>query len=112
MNELVAYCGINCADCQLYIATMNNDTQLKKEISLRWGKLYNRTFDIEDMQCYGCKSGKKIFLSKKCDITPCNINKGNDTCRQCENYPCERIIKFYEWQKSNDTKVHYNNTTI
>jgi len=103
--RLIAYCGINCTTCPLYMATMNNDALMKQEISLKWGKLYNRLIDIKDMECYGCKSSKKFCLSNECNITTCNISKGIETCSQCSTYPCERINKFYEWQENNDTNV-------
>lgn len=77
----------------------------KQELSLKWGKLYKRSFDIEDMNCYGCKSGKKFFLSEGCDITICNTVKEIETCKLCSNHPCDRIKKFYEWQKQNKTDV-------
>ena len=109
LSKLIAYCGVNCATCPLYIATTNDDVSMKQKISLKWGELYNRSFHIEDMKCYGCKSGKKFFLSNGCSITPCNTSKGIEICNQCPNYPCERISKFYEWQKNNDTKVEIVN---
>ena len=105
MDKLIAYCGINCKSCPLYIATKNDDIVVKQELSLKWGKLYNRSFDIENMSCHGCKSGKKFFLSEQCDITTCNTVKGIETCKQCTNHPCDRIEKFYAWQKNNKTDV-------
>lgn len=105
MNELVAYCGINCATCPLYIATKCNDYLMKQELSIKWGQLYKRSFDITDMECYGCKSEKRFFLSDKCDISSCNISKAISTCTECSSHPCDRIKKFYEWQANNDTKV-------
>lgn len=105
MNKLIAYCGINCATCPLYIATKSDNCLMKQELATKWGQLYNRSFDIKDMECYGCKSKKRFVLSKGCDISICNISKGITTCTECSSHPCERINKFYEWQKNNDTKV-------
>lgn len=110
MADLIAYCGINCDTCPLYIATINNDEAMKKEILLKYEKLYNRSFEIKEMECYGCKSGMKFSLSNACNITPCNINRGTETCSQCENYQCERIKKFYEWQVNNETGVDIKHT--
>ncbi|MDF2988694.1 MAG: hypothetical protein K0R50_4204 [Eubacterium sp.] len=107
MEKLVAYCGINCATCPLYIATKTEDISMKRELAEKWEKIYNRSFNIEDMKCFGCKSGKKFFLSDKCNITQCNNNKGIHTCKQCANSPCQRINDFYEWQKDNKTDVEF-----
>ena len=105
-NNTIAYCGINCATCELYIATVSNDYNLKQELSLKWGKLYNRSFEIEEMNCQGCKSKNKFFICNRCDIVSCNVDKSIEKCTQCEVYPCKRIEKFYQWQEENDTKVN------
>lgn len=103
MNDNVAYCGIICTECPLYIATQKNDFEMKKKIQSEYEELYHRPFDLEDIKCYGCKSDKKFFLSNKCNITPCNKNKGIDTCSQCNNHPCKRIEKFYNWHEEHHT---------
>ena len=105
MDNLIAYCEINCNSCSLYIATVNKDVSLKMEVATNWGKMYNRIFKIEDMECLGCKSKKVFMLCKKCDIKSCNENKAIETCSQCDNYPCNRIEKFHKWQEKQDTKV-------
>lgn len=107
MNKHTAYCGINCTTCPLYIATTTNDDSMKETLMAKWGKLYNHSFDIKEMECYGCKSNVKFYKCKNCNITACNISNGIETCTKCTNHPCERINKFYEWQKINDTKVDY-----
>jgi hypothetical protein len=103
MNNEIAYCGIKCTTCPLYVATLNDDVSMKREILLQYEKLYNRSFDIRDMECYGCKSKKKFFLSNNCNITPCNMSKGVETCSQCTNYPCERISP--RWDAANMESV-------
>ena len=105
MENLIAYCGINCTTCSLYIATVNKDASLKMELATKWGQMYKKTFKIEDMECLGCKSEKVFMLCKKCDIKSCNENKGLEICSKCGNYPCSRIDKFYDWQEKQDTKV-------
>lgn len=103
--ELTAYCGINCGTCPLYVATVNNNTSMKEDIRLKYEKIYNRSIDIKEMECNGCKSDKKFSLSRACNITPCNISKGIDTCSQCRSFKCDRIKKFYDWQEKNETQV-------
>ena len=108
MVNLIAYCGINCATCPLYKATLNNDITKKQELAIKWGQLYNRSIDIRDMECCGCKTKKRFSLSDKCDIAYCNISRDIDTCTQCSLHSCDRIKQFYKWQKDNDTKVERN----
>lgn len=89
-----SYCGINCQGCPVYKATVTNDVELKKHVMNEWGKMYNREFDIEEVQCRGCKSQVVFGLCAKCDILKCNKDKGLDHCLLCKEYPCERMIKF------------------
>ena len=105
MDKNIAYCVIDCSKCELYIATSNEDRRLKEDISIKWGKLYNKSFKIEEIECKGCRTEKKFFLCDRCNIPTCNMERGTEKCSDCNKYPCERISKFYEWQKKNDTKA-------
>lgn len=96
-----SYCGIDCLDCPVYIATINDDDDLRRKTAEEWGALYNREFKKEDIVCYGCKSDKLFILCEKCDIRECNIEKEINTCSQCTIYPCNRIKKFYKWIDKN-----------
>jgi len=33
----LAYCGLNCAECPVFIATITNDTELKQRTADEWG---------------------------------------------------------------------------
>lgn len=105
MKNLIAYCGINCNSCSLYIATINNNVSLKMKLAEEWGEMYSRLFKVEDMECLGCKSEEVFMLCSKCDIKSCNENKGIERCSKCDDYPCSRIERFYEWQEKQETKV-------
>lgn len=105
MNKLTAYCGIDCGTCPLYLATVKDDAKLKAEVAEKWGKIYKRTMELDEMKCMGCKSDLKFGSCQKCDISACNKNKGTSTCSECEVYPCDRIKSFMDWQEKNNTEV-------
>ena len=90
----ISYCGVNCRNCPVYVATIENSDVKKSEVANDWSRLYNREFRSEDMTCFGCKSDTRFSLCSKCDIEKCNISKKNDNCRECREYPCERIKEF------------------
>lgn len=94
MENTNSYCGINCTKCPVYIATAAKSLELKQKIANDWGKLYNRNFTAEEMTCYGCKKEQRFSLCSKCDIERCNRAKGNQHCRVCKEYPCNRILEF------------------
>jgi hypothetical protein len=98
-----SYCGINCEKCKVYLATISNDDNLKKEIANEWSALYKRDFSEDDMICKGCKSNTLFILCSSCNITSCNIERGIENCEECGAFPCDRYQAFLEYQKTNNT---------
>ena len=40
MNNLIAYCGINCENCPAYIAYNTNDDKLREKTAKQWDLQY------------------------------------------------------------------------
>jgi hypothetical protein len=98
------YCGYQCpADCQFLQATCENNPELKLKAYETWKikEKYGVEFDAEKIFCWGCKTKDKpqgIVLSK-CTIRNCAIEKGFDSCIECNNLDqCE----FELWKKFTD----------
>src|SRR4030042_1198790 len=100
MGELkLAFCGSNCKECPLFIATVNDDNELKRKTAEEWGKLYSEYIGkkellLEDMNCHGCKSDSDLrFIGcKNCPIRKCCKEKNLVTCADCDEYEtCEMI---------------------
>ena len=51
MNKMIACCGINCETCEARLATINDDDQLRKEVSRKWCEM-NHNY-ARDHQLYG-----------------------------------------------------------
>ena len=98
-----SYCGVNCEKCKVYIGTLENDDRIRQEIADEWSILYKRGFKKEDLICTGCKSDTLFSLCSLCDIAPCNKERNIDNCEDCGVFPCDRIVKFFEYHKTNDT---------
>ena len=102
MNDLIAYCGLNCEKCDAYIATKNNDNALREKTAKLWSELNNVLILPEHINCDGCRvNGRKtIFCDKLCPIRQCAMQKGVVTCGECpEMEQCPKIAM-----------VHANNT--
>lgn len=39
--NLIAYCGLNCEECEAYKATINNDDELRGKVAKEWSNLNN-----------------------------------------------------------------------
>lgn len=92
MSDFV-YCGFDCRKCPVYVATINCDENAKKSIAEKYSE-GGFSYTTADINCLGCKSS---VVSPKfcgdCTIRRCAKTKGLAHCGECENYPCEVIIK-------------------
>ena len=99
MKELIAYCGLNCETCEAYIATKNDDNELRKKISKNWSELNNVEITPEMINCDGCRIDgvKTIFCDSICQIRQCALEKKVETCADCEEMEeCEKLVMIFE----------------
>ena len=92
--NLIAYCGLNCEECEAYKATINNDDELREKVAKEWSTLNNVEITKEMINCEGCRAnGKKTpFCDKLCPIRMCAKEKAVETCGDCENLKmCQKI---------------------
>lgn len=54
MDDLIAYCGLNCASCDAYLATLHNDQALRERTAKLWAELNNAPILPEHINCQGC----------------------------------------------------------
>ncbi len=82
---MIGYCGIDCEKCDAYLATINNDDELRKKTAKLWGELNNAPIEPEMINCTGCRTNgvKTIFCSELCEIRKCAIDKKFETCGKC-----------------------------
>lgn len=56
-KQKFGYCGLNCEDCPVFIATINNDDDLRRETAKEWSERYapflEKELRPEDMYCSG-----------------------------------------------------------
>lgn len=78
MNQLIAYCGIDCEQCQVYIDTKNN-----KEHAVK---------------CDGCRmNGRRTaYCENNCEIIPCIARTEYEHCGQCPKMEkCGKVAKIF-----------------
>lgn len=94
MNKMIAYCGLNCEKCDAYIATKNNDDELRKKVAEEWSKWNNAQITPEMINCDGCRvDGKKFaYCESLCPIKKCAEKYKFETCRDCGKLEtCEKV---------------------
>jgi len=98
MAKLIAYCGLDCAQCPAYIATQKNDKEGLAKTAAQWSKQFKVTVKPEGVICDGCTSpsNRKISHCAICEIRTCCVGKGKENCAFCTEYICEKLEKFFK----------------
>ena len=96
MEKLIAYCGLNCAECDAYIATKNNDQALKEKTAAEWSKNYNFAFTPDMINCTSCRgNGVKVGHCSECEMRKCASGKSIVNCGACGEFKtCKTINDF------------------
>lgn len=89
----LAYCGLNCNECPIYLVSISQNTA--KQIKL--AKEYSTDtceFSKEDMYCMGCYSDTvSEKMCKNCEIRKCGVEKDCKNCAECIDFPCTILKK-------------------
>jgi hypothetical protein len=90
---MIGYCGLDCDQCEAFIATQNNDGALRVKVAEVWAKLDNAPIKPEHINCTGCKSAgvKTYYCEQLCEVRKCAIKKSISTCAECSDYPCSML---------------------
>jgi hypothetical protein len=96
-ETMIAYCGIICSKCPVYLATQADDDQARAEVAKLWSKQYGMDIKPEDVNCDGClqKTGRLFSHCRVCDIRACGMEKKISTCAVCADYACEKLKAFH-----------------
>ena len=96
MKKLIACCGINCESCDAYIATVNNDNELREKTAQQWREAYNAPHIVaESINCMGCCSDDvKFDYCNHCNIRNCAIVKEFTNCGECDQLESCQELNF------------------
>ena len=99
MDAMIAFCGLNCATCEGYLATQANDEAAKERVAAKWRKEYNSPSITADyVTCDGCTNlqGRAGGHCLECDIRACGIEHQVANCAHCAEYDgCEKLARFF-----------------
>jgi len=97
-EKMIAFCGLVCTDCGAYIATKNDDNEKREEVARLWSKEFNKEFKPKDINCDGCLDleGRLFGYCNECEIRKCGLENKVKNCAYCEEYACEKLLKFFK----------------
>jgi hypothetical protein len=98
MNSMIAFCGLNCGECEAYLATKANDQAAKDRIAAKWQKEFNAPgMTADSVTCDGCTvlDGHPGSYCRVCEIRACGIDRKLPNCAHCDDYDtCEKLAGF------------------
>jgi len=96
MDEIIAFCGLDCGKCSAFLATQKNDRAELERVAEKWSE-GDTKLTAEDVTCDGCL-GERVskYARSGCAIRACGMNKKVKNCAYCGEYKCEKIAKFLQ----------------
>ena len=102
MNKMIAYCGLDCQTCTIYLATREESKGKQEKMRKKTVQLikqhYGLNCELKDItDCDGCMSetGRLYSACKDCPIRICARQKGIKNCAYCDEYICRTREEFF-----------------
>ena len=96
-SKLIAICGLNCGECDIYLAPSN--PVIAKKLVKRFDGMWDDVKAI-DFHCSTCRGKSVDYWTEECWIRDCCVdNKKLESCYECKEFPC---IKLIEWAKKSE----------
>jgi hypothetical protein len=97
MEKMIAFCGINCAECPTFLATQEDNDHKREKVAEQWSKDYQMQIKAKDINCDGCLSetGRLFSHCNVCEIRKCGQEKKIENCAHCNEYPCQKLNNFF-----------------
>ena len=78
MQNNIAYCGLDCEQCDAYIATLHDDQALREKTAKLWAELNHAPILPEHINCQGCRAdgAKTVFCEQLCAVRRCARQRG------------------------------------
>ena len=97
MEPIYAYCGLDCATCEAYVATQAGDEAAQLDLLARWRVEYDSPeMTIQSVTCDGCISqGRLGGYCHDCPVRACGVEKDVENCANCDAFEgCELLGDF------------------
>ena len=96
-KNMIAFCGLDCEKCEAFLATATNNDALREKVAKQWTEAYKVQILPEYINCTGCRSsGVKIqYCENMCAVRKCAMERGMETCAQCDDFPCTHLAPIF-----------------
>jgi hypothetical protein len=92
---MIAKCGLECTQCDAYIATQKNDLEALQKMADEAREQFKIELTADQSRCTGCLSDEiQIAYCSECGVRLCALEKGVENCAYCDDFGCEIISGF------------------
>jgi hypothetical protein len=98
MARIQAYCGLDCGECEAYVATQKNDRAGLDAVAKKWAAQFGgKDLEGDACVCDGCSTGRRVSTAHAvtCGIRVCASARGVVTCAHCPDYACATVQQFF-----------------
>lgn len=102
MESTIAFCGLDCDNCPIHLATLETDPDVKvrmrNEIADMLAKIYYTTPKPEIIcDCDGCRlvDGRLFTGCANCEIRMCAMENNLENCAYCGSYACDKLKRHF-----------------
>jgi len=98
MAKILAYCGLDCGECEAYVATQKNDQAELGAVAKKWAAQFGgKEMGADACVCDGCSTGKRTATAHAatCGLRVCASARGVVTCAHCPDYGCATLQGFF-----------------
>ncbi len=98
MARFQAFCGLDCGECEAYIASQKDDPAGLEEAASEWTAKYGgKKISAEMCVCDGCSADKRLSTAHAatCSLRLCASSRRVQTCAHCPEYACETLEGFF-----------------
>jgi hypothetical protein len=97
MNQLLAYCGLDCSQCPALIATRAGDISRLTSLAQEW---FDGVTDHTIILCDGCSgTGRTMKWCAECPTRNCARQRGLPNCAHCSDYGCDKLMMVFSQSK-------------
>jgi len=91
MGSDLTRCGYRCDLCLAYKPNVEKNPANQQKLSDGGFKYFGFRIEPENILCDGCMSEHAILIDQTCPVRPCAIEKGLETCADCDEFICEKL---------------------
>ncbi|MBN1414501.1 MAG: DUF3795 domain-containing protein [Bacteroidales bacterium] len=99
---MIAYCGLLCNTCPIYLATREQDKTRQEALRTEIASVCNEKYGmnlkpIDVTDCDGClaDTGRIFSGCLNCEIRKCATERRLKSCADCDMYPCSRLDTIF-----------------